>query len=93
MGERRTLASGPPPDVPVLVEPEEAAYLLGVPPEVLEAWRARFGFPRSMFLDGDQAFYSRRELVALRDALGTQFSIPSAIAHAQDAAGFGPAAS
>lgn len=91
MSERRPRAhrrSGP----RRAVTQETAASLVGVPPEMLEAWRARFGFPRSMLLDGDQAFYSRRELIALRDGLDTQSSIPSAIAHALDVSGLDPAA-
>jgi hypothetical protein len=67
------------------VEPDAAARLLSVTAGMLAMWTTRFGFPRPMLVDGDQPSYSRRDLIALRDALATGLSIPSAIAHAQDA--------
>jgi len=65
----------------------EAAALLGVSPHVLTAWEQQFGYPKPARLDGDRPLYSHKELIALRDALDTSLSLPSAIRTAQDALG------
>jgi hypothetical protein len=79
------------PEFRRMVGPEAAARLLGVTPGVLEAWGARFGFPRPILVDGPQRSYASRELIALRDALEGELSIPAAI-HRARAGCFGTAA-
>jgi DNA-binding transcriptional MerR regulator len=63
----------------------QAAALLGVSPHVLTAWEQQFGYPKPARLDDDRPLYSHKELIALRDALETSLSIPSAIRKAQNA--------
>ncbi|HTP18025.1 MAG TPA: hypothetical protein VMJ65_00385 [Solirubrobacteraceae bacterium] len=60
---------------------DEAAALLAVPPELLLAWEARYGFPISSPID---RLYSRSEVLALRNSLRSEASIASAVAHARE---------
>lgn len=60
---------------------EDAASLLGVSPDTLLAWEARFGFPSS---SPSEPRYSQSEVLALRDSLGDGLSIPSAVTHARE---------
>jgi hypothetical protein len=63
---------------------EEAAERLGVSPEVLVQWEARYGYPRScQWATKPGRTYSRTEIAALSASLETEVSITSAIAIAQ----------
>jgi hypothetical protein len=63
---------------------DDAAETLGVSPDVLLAWEARYGFPRSCQWTTERGpTYSRREVLALSEALGRDLSISSAIATAR----------
>jgi hypothetical protein len=65
-----------------------AAEFLGVTPDVLLAWEARYGYPklrRSATTRG--RVYSRAEVLALAESLQTGLSIPAAIDVAQAATG------
>jgi MerR HTH family regulatory protein len=68
-----------------MVKRQAAAVLLGVGPDVLEEWGQRFGFPRPRLLEDGDTLYSRSDVMALRAALETGLSIPSAIRAAQHA--------
>ena len=60
---------------------QHAASLLGVSPELLLTWDERFGFPSS---SPSEPLYSESEVLALRDSLEDEASIPSAVAHARE---------
>ncbi len=62
------------------LDPSHAATLLGVSPETLLAWEARYGFPTSSTLDGR---YNQWEVLALRDGIANGASIAAAIASAR----------
>jgi hypothetical protein len=59
----------------------QAAALLGVTPELLLAWEARYGFPSSSPVE---RLYSQPEVLALRNSLRTEASIASAVARARE---------
>lgn len=60
---------------------DEAAALLGVAPERLLAWEARYGFPTS---SGRERRYGHCEVLALRDSLRDGLSIASAVIRARE---------
>ncbi len=63
---------------------DDAAETLGVSPDVLLAWEARYGFPKSCRWTTERGLtYSRREVLALSEALERDLSISSAIATAR----------
>jgi hypothetical protein len=55
---------------------DQAATLLGVTPQILLAWEARYGFPTSSRSDRR---YDQSEVLALRDSLRAGLSIASAV--------------
>ena len=57
-----------------------AAALLGVAPDTLLAWEARYGFPTSSTSDRR---YSQSEVIALRDSISDGVSITAAVAQAR----------
>jgi hypothetical protein len=59
----------------------QAAALLGVAPETLLAWEARYGFPTS---SPSERRYSEYEVLALRDSISDGASIAAAIARARE---------
>jgi hypothetical protein len=62
----------------------EAARALGVSADVVLAWEARYGYPKShRAAAGHDRTYSRAEVLALSEALKTGLSIPSAMNAAQ----------
>jgi hypothetical protein len=63
------------------LELDQAAALLGVIPEMLLAWEARYGFPTS---SPSQRLYSQSEILALRDTLWREPSIAAAVARARE---------
>jgi hypothetical protein len=58
-----------------------AAALLGVSPETLLAWEARYGFPTS---SPSEHRYNRSEVLALRDTISDGASVASAVARARE---------
>ena len=62
------------------LELSHAAALLGVSPETLLAWEARYGFPTSSTPDHR---YSRSEVFALRDSISDGASVAAAVARAR----------
>lgn len=60
---------------------DRAATLLGVVPEMLVAWEARYGFPTS---SPSEHLYSQSEILALRETLWRERSIAAAVAGARD---------
>jgi hypothetical protein len=63
---------------------DQAARLLGVTPERLLAWEARYGFPTS---SASERRYNESEVLALRDCLRDAPSIASAAARAREKIG------
>jgi hypothetical protein len=59
----------------------DAAGLLGVSPQTLEMWGARYGFPTP---SPEESRYSQFEVLALRDSLEDGLSIASAVVHARE---------
>jgi hypothetical protein len=57
-----------------------AAALLGVSPETLLTWEARYGFPTSSASDRR---YNQSEVLALRGSIADGVSIAGAVAHAR----------
>jgi hypothetical protein len=62
---------------------DEAASLLGISPETLLAWEARYGFPTASPLEQR---YSASEVLALRNSLEDGLSIASAVTRAREKA-------
>lgn len=60
---------------------DNAATLLGVSPETLLAWDARYGFPTS---STSERRYNQAEVLALRASLEDGLSISSAVVHARE---------
>lgn len=60
---------------------DQAASLLGVGPQTLLAWDARYGFPTST---PAEPLYNRSEVLALRDCLEEGLSIASAVIRARE---------
>jgi len=74
----------PPPSVdsPLrTLDLDQAAALLGVIPEMLLAWEARYGFPTS---SPSERLYSQSEILALRDTIRREPSIAAAVARARE---------
>ena len=67
-----------------------AAGLLGVSPETLMAWEARYGFPTSSASDHR---YNRSDVLALRDSILDEVSIAAAVARARRRSKRSPGAS
>lgn len=59
----------------------QAAALLGVAPETLLTWEARYGFPTS---SPSERLYNQSEVLTLRDKISSGFSIAAAIASARE---------
>jgi hypothetical protein len=85
----RTVADRPrdePATATRLLSVRAAADLLGISPEVLLAWEARFGYPKLRRSAGTPGrAYSRAEVLALAHSLQTGLSISAAIDDAQTA--------
>jgi hypothetical protein len=62
------------------LELDQAATLLGVSPEMLLAWEARYGFPTASPAD---PCYSESEVLALRESLSHAVSIAAAVDRAR----------
>lgn len=58
-----------------------AAALLGIAPDTLLSWEARFGFPTS---SPEERRYSQSEVLALRDCISDGVSIAAAVARARE---------
>ena len=65
------------------VTAEAAAALLGTSPLILSLWEKRFGYPVPERPANGQHLYPEEMMLALRDALGRELSIASAITRAQ----------
>jgi MerR family transcriptional regulator, light-induced transcriptional regulator len=61
----------------------QAARVLNVSVNTLYHWERRYGFPTSAAPPGERRRFSHIDVVALRDALNDELSVPAAIAHAQ----------
>jgi hypothetical protein len=62
---------------------QTAAELLGTSPTVLSLWEQRFGYPVPVRSAEGEWVYPDDAMVALRDALGRELSIASAITKAR----------
>lgn len=62
---------------------DEAASLLGVSLDTLASWTWQFGYPRRSRSPEGATVYAYEELVALREALTSEFSVVSAVRRAQ----------
>ena len=62
---------------------EAAAALLGTSPTILALWEKRFGYPIPEPNDHGEQLYADEAMIALRDALNCQLSIPAAISQAR----------
>ena len=65
----------------------EAANLLNVSPNTLRTWERKFGYPRPSRSAGRHRSYAYAEIVALRDALKSGLSVPSAISAVREGIG------
>jgi DNA-binding transcriptional MerR regulator len=65
------------------VTAEAAAALIGTSPTILALWEQRFGYPVPEHTDDGRRLYADEAMIALRDALSCQLSIPAAIGHAR----------
>jgi DNA-binding transcriptional MerR regulator len=65
------------------VTAEAAAALLGTSPTILALWEKRFGYPVPERTRDGERLYTDEAMIALRDALNCQLSIPAAIIHAR----------
>jgi hypothetical protein len=65
------------------VNAEAAAALVGTTTAILSAWEQRFGFPVAVRSDDGQPLYPEEAMIALRNALGRQLSVVSAITEAR----------
>jgi DNA-binding transcriptional MerR regulator len=65
------------------VNAEAAAALLGTTTAILSVWERRFGFPVPVRSDDGQRLYPEEAMIALRNALGRQLSVASAITEAR----------
>lgn len=65
------------------VTAEAAAALLGTSPMILSLWEERFGYPVPERCADGQRLYADEAMLALRDALGHELSIPAAIRRAR----------
>jgi hypothetical protein len=62
---------------------ETAAALLGTSTTILSLWEERFGYPVPEPSADGQRLYPDEMMIALRDALGRELSIASAITEAR----------
>lgn len=62
---------------------DEAAAVLQVSPDTLQAWETRFGFPAQSPTRAGTRNYADDDLMALREALPRASSVASAIATAR----------
>jgi hypothetical protein len=62
---------------------ETAAALLGTSTAILSLWEDRFGYPVPEASADGQRLYPDEMMIALRDAVGRELSIPSAITEAR----------
>jgi hypothetical protein len=76
----RAITSRPADQTLRTLDLNHAAALLGVGPETLLAWEARYGFPTSSTSDRR---YNRSEVLALRDSIPDAVSIAAAVARAR----------
>jgi MerR family transcriptional regulator, light-induced transcriptional regulator len=65
------------------VTADAAAALIGTSPTILALWEKRFGYPVPERTDDGQRLYADDAMIALRDALNCQLSIPAAISRAR----------
>jgi hypothetical protein len=65
------------------VTPEAAAALLGTSPTILSLWEERFGYPVPYHSADWRQLYADEAMLALRDALSREWSIPAAISRAR----------
>jgi DNA-binding transcriptional MerR regulator len=65
------------------VTAEAAAALLGTSPTILSLWEERFGYPVHERSHDGQRLYADEMMLALRDALSRELSIPAAIHQAR----------
>lgn len=78
------IAESPPTDHALrTLDLMHAAALLGVGPETLLAWEARYGFPTSSSSDRR---YNRSDVIALRDCISDEASVAAAVARARQRA-------
>ncbi len=63
--------------------PEAAAALLGTSPTILTLWEERFGYPVPYRSPDGRRLYADEAMLALRDALSREWSIPAAISRAR----------
>lgn len=61
------------------LRPDEAAAMLRVSPDTLQAWEERFGYPHSVSRVTGQRRYAHREVMALRNTLDAGLSVAAAI--------------
>lgn len=70
-----------PADVPLRsLDLDDAAALLGVSPETLLAWEARYGFPTP---SPAERLYNEAEVIALRESIRDEVSIAGAVVRAR----------
>lgn len=62
---------------------DAAAALLGTSPRILSLWEERFGYPVPERAADGQRLYADEAMLALRDALSREWSIPAAISRAR----------
>jgi DNA-binding transcriptional MerR regulator len=62
---------------------DAAAALIGTSPTVLSLWEERFGYPMPVCSEDGQRLYPEETMIALREALGRELSIASAITEAR----------
>jgi hypothetical protein len=70
-------------DPSTLLRTAEAAHLLNITPNTLRLCTERFEFPRSMVPGAPHRQFTAREVIALRDALRSEHSLPGAVARAR----------
>jgi hypothetical protein len=84
MFTRRDAVAGgvtPAPEPLRTLDLDDAATLLGVRPQTLLAWEARYGFPKS---SPCEPRYSESEVLALRDSIADGVSIAWAVRRARE---------
>jgi DNA-binding transcriptional MerR regulator len=65
------------------VTADAAAALLGTSPNILSLWEERFGYPVHHHSADGQRVYADEMMLALRDALSRELSVPAAIRRAR----------
>jgi DNA-binding transcriptional MerR regulator len=66
-----------------MLRTDAAAELVGVTPRILSLWEQRFGYPKPVRRRRGEALYPDEMMVALRDLLGTELSVSSAVTKAR----------